>query len=122
MPSVTCARATIGANDIRHKNGSRRRCRGVVRAPPRAPCAVATEALEELLTREDVLTSCAQWGNMCVTMGTHYTPIAAPSIVASLFIFVPLLVVAKKAREQEKKIFFLEEALREARGDTGTKS
>ena len=50
-----------------------------------------------------------------MTFGTHYTPIAAPSIVASLFIFVPLLVVAKKAREQEKKIFFLEEALREAR-------
>jgi len=118
MPSVTCARATIGANGIRH-NGSRRRCCGVARAPPRA---VATEALEELLTREDVLTSCAQWGNICVTFGTHYTPIAAPSIVASLFIFVPLIVVAKKAREQEKKIFFLEEALREARGDADTKS
>lgn len=118
MPSVTCARATIGANGIRRKSGSRRRCRGVVRAPR----AVATEALEELLTRENVLTSCAQWGNICVTFGTHYTPIAAPSIVASLFIFVPLLVVAKKAREQEKKIFFLEEALREARGDTNTKS
>jgi hypothetical protein len=116
MASFACAaRATIGAPPrVRSRNApGRHRARAT-----RARAAAATEALEELLTRDDVLASCAQWGNVCVTFGTHYTPIAAPSIVASLFIFVPLLVVAKKAREQEKRIFFLEEALENATRST----
>ena len=33
---------------------------------------------------------------MCVVAGTHYIPIALPSILASLFLLLPLVAIAAK--------------------------
>lgn len=67
----------------------------------------------ETLVSDDLLTSCAPWGNVCVTYGTHYVPIALPSILGSLVLVVPLVVALREVRARDKEIFALKERLGE---------
>ena len=57
---------------------------------------------------------------MCVVAGTHYIPIALPSILASLFLLLPLVAIAAKLQASgqeltraQLKIEELEERLKE---------
>lgn len=57
---------------------------------------------------------------MCVVAGTHYIPIALPSILASLFLLLPLVAIAAKLQASgqevtraQMKIEELEERLKE---------
>ena len=54
----------------------------------------------------------APWGNVCVTYGTHYVPIALPSILGSLVLFLPLIWALREVRARDKEIFALRERLR----------
>ena len=75
--------------------------------------ARAVEMSGEILVSDDVLTSCAPWGNVCVTYGTHYVPIALPSILGSLVLFLPLIWALREVRARDKEIFALRERLGE---------
>ena len=104
--------------------------RGVApaRAPPRAPGvrARAAEMMGVPLYADDLLEACAPWGTVCVVVGTHYIPIALPSILGSLFLLAPLVAIAFKleakgaeVRRRDARIEELERALDEARrGET----
>ena len=104
--------------------------RGVApaRAPPRTPGvrARAAEMMGVPLYADDLLEACAPWGNVCVVAGTHYIPIALPSILGSLFLLAPLVAIAFKleakgaeVRRRDARIEELERALDEARrGET----
>lgn len=81
--------------------------------------AMAVEALDSLLSRDDVVFACAPWGAVCVTVGTKYIPIAMPSIVASLFLFVPLVYAAKKVVDVEVEARALRRELEETRAKRG---
>jgi hypothetical protein len=78
------------------------------------------------LYADDLLEACAPWGNVCVVAGTHYIPIALPSILGSLFLLAPLVAIAFKleakgaeVRRRDARIEELERALEEARrGET----
>jgi len=57
---------------------------------------------------------------VCVVAGTHYIPIALPSILASLFLLLPLVAIAAKLQASgqeltraQLKIEELEERLKE---------
>jgi len=57
---------------------------------------------------------------VCVVAGTHYIPIALPSILASLFLLLPLVAIAAKLQASgqevtraQMKIEELEERLKE---------
>jgi len=75
--------------------------------------ATRAKAAEETLVSDDLLTSCAPWGNVCVTYGTHYVPVALPSILGSLLLVVPLVVALREVRARDKEIFALKERLGE---------
>ena len=76
-------------------------------APPRA----AAEMMGVPLYADDLLEACAPWGNVCVVAGTHYIPIALPSIIASLFLFAPLVVVFLKLQSAEAKLVLADEKI-----------
>jgi hypothetical protein len=63
------------------------------------------------LYADDLLEACAPWGNVCVVAGTHYIPIALPSIIASLFLFAPLVAVFLKLQSAEAKLVLAEEKI-----------
>lgn len=48
-----------------------------------------------------------------MSFGTHYVPIALPSIIASLVLFVPLAWALREMREKDKELFALRERLGE---------
>ena len=48
--------------------------------------------------------ACAPWGNVCVVAGTHYIPIALPSILASLFLLLPLVAIAAKLQASGQEV------------------
>jgi hypothetical protein len=75
--------------------------------------AASVEMLGEVLVTDDLLTQCAPWGSVCVSFGTHYVPIALPSIIASLVLFVPLAWALREMREKDKELFALRERLGE---------
>jgi hypothetical protein len=56
------------------------------------------------LYADDLLEACAPWGNVCIVAGTRYIPIALPSIVASLFLFAPLVVAFLKLQAAEAQL------------------
>ena len=41
---------------------------------------------------------------MCVVAGTHYIPIALPSILASLFLLLPLVAIAAKLQASGQEL------------------
>ena len=41
---------------------------------------------------------------MCVVAGTHYIPIALPSILASLFLLLPLVAIAAKLQASGQEV------------------
>jgi hypothetical protein len=88
-----------------------RRVQTAQRVPTRR--AASVEMLGEVLVTDDLLTSCAPWGSVCVSFGTHYVPIALPSIIASLVLFVPLAWALREMREKDKELFALRERLGE---------
>ena len=49
---------------------------------------------------------------MCVVAGTHYIPIALPSILASLFLLLPLVAIAAKLQAIGQEVEELETELR----------
>ena len=74
--------------------------------------------LGEVLTKDDLLLQCAPWGNVCVVYGTHYVPIALPSIVGSLVLLAPLVWAVKEVRARDVEIFKLRERLGESDDET----
>jgi len=89
------------------------RCASTLGRRVDATRAKAAEMLGETLVSDDLLTSCAPWGNVCVTYGTHYVPVALPSILGSLLLVVPLVVALREVRARDKEIFALKERLGE---------
>ena len=71
----------------------------------------AAEMMGVPLYADDLLEACAPWGNVCVVAGTHYIPIALPSIIASLFLFAPLVVVFLKLQSAEAKLVLANEKI-----------
>ena len=73
---------------------------------PRAPDPPALAHSERPAIEDDssrpafvfLAQACAPWGNVCVVAGTHYVPIALPSILGTLFLLLPLVAVAAKLR------------------------
>jgi len=61
------------------------------------------------LQMTDIVQQCAPWGNVCIFYGTKYVPVGIPSIVGSLILFVPALVLFKRVRELERENFRLKE-------------
>jgi hypothetical protein len=53
-----------------------------------------------------------------VVYGTHYVPIALPSIVGSLVLFAPLVWAVKEVRARDVEIFKLRERLGETDDET----
>lgn len=45
---------------------------------------------------------------MCVVAGTHYIPIALPSILGTLFLLLPLVVAAAKLQQYAAQVTRLE--------------
>ena len=89
-----------------------------------APCAYPTRPpghpVNVFLTSSFHAQACAPWGNVCVVAGTHYIPIALPSILASLFLLLPLVAIAaqlqasgQEVTRAQMKIEELEERLKE---------
>jgi len=89
------------------------RCASTLGRRVDATRAKAAEMLGETFVSDDLLTSCAPWGNVCVTYGTHYVPVALPSILGSLLLVVPLVVALREVRARDKEIFALKERLGE---------
>ena len=48
--------------------------------------------------------ACAPWGNVCIVTGTHYIPIALPSILGTVFLLAPLLAVAAKLQQSSTEV------------------
>ena len=48
--------------------------------------------------------ACAPWGNVCVVAGTHYIPIALPSILGTVFLLAPLVAVAAKLQQSAAEV------------------
>jgi hypothetical protein len=104
---------------LQHRVGARgRRAGRAPRARTRIARARAAEMLGEMLTKDDLLLRCAPWGNVCVVYGTHYVPIALPSIVGSLVLFAPLAWAVKEVRARDVEIFKLRERLGETDDET----
>lgn len=55
--------------------------------------------------------ACAPWGNACVVAGTHYIPIALPSILGTVFLLAPLVAIFLKLQAAETRVRTLEEEL-----------
>lgn len=110
---VSTARGSVRCAPTRCALAARRfrRVRTAQRVPTRRDASV--EMLGEVLVTDDLLTSCAPWGSVCVSFGTHYVPIALPSIIASLVLFVPLAWALREMREKDKELFALRERLGE---------
>lgn len=73
-----------------------------------APCAYPTRPpghhVNVFLTSSFHAQACAPWGNVCVVAGTHYIPIALPSILASLFLLLPLVAIAAKLQASGQEV------------------
>lgn len=52
----------------------------------------------------DFAQACAPWGNVCVVAGTHYIPVALPSILGTVFLLAPLLAVAAKWQQSAAEV------------------
>lgn len=50
---------------------------------------------------------------MCVVAGTHYIPIALPSILGSVFLLAPLVAVAFKLQQSSTEVTRKEMRIRE---------
>ena len=81
-----------------------------------APCAYPTRPpghhINVFLPSSFHAQACAPWGNVCVVAGTHYIPIALPSILASLFLLLPLVAIAAKLQAIGQEVEELETELR----------
>ncbi|ACO64292.1 predicted protein [Micromonas commoda] len=91
-PGVDFERRRVGwrnAREVRGKNAGETR---------------AAEMMGVPLYPDDLLEACAPWGNVCVVAGTHYIPIALPSILGTLFLLLPLVAVAAKLRASDQEV------------------
>lgn len=122
MASIALARVRV---EGRSRVTTRRRPSQLsFRVPPVRPSVVkhgsvprfknaprAAETMGVPLYPEDLLQQCAPWGNVCVVAGTHYIPIALPSIIGSLFLFAPLVYVFLKLQSAEAQLVLRDEEI-----------
>ncbi len=111
---VGADRVRVCLPPLRPQNASFHAPRVRSTSPNRFP--VKTRAAEMMgvpLYADDLLQQCAPWGNVCVVAGTKYIPIALPSIIASLFLFLPLIVVFLKLQKAEAQLVLRDETIEE---------
>uniref|UniRef100_A0A7S0STI9 Uncharacterized protein n=1 Tax=Mantoniella antarctica TaxID=81844 RepID=A0A7S0STI9_9CHLO len=107
LPSpLPCGRRRSGLERKGVGGGSRPRRDDTVRRDAAEMMGVAVYA-------DDLLEACAPWGNVCVVAGTHYIPIALPSILGSVFLLAPLVAVAFKLQQSSTDVTRKEMRIRE---------